>query len=188
MGHKPRSSLLLILVLCCAAAMTIYAQSLKPAPKNQSGSPMVLLGKAVKKFLTFRVVTVQLYIAPGYGPGQIFEDIPKRIEVTYHLNIPKAELDRATIKGIEKNVSHEQLLKLMPKIEQVNSYYQDVRSSDQIVMSYFPAIGTQVMVKGQIKGIIPGQDFAKAFFAIWVGDHPVDERAKFQLLGKDKER
>ena len=77
--------------------------------RDFSNKNMVLLGTALKKFLTFRVGTVDLYIADGSKSEDVLADIPKRLEVNYHVNIPKQELDRATIKGIKQNFSQEQL-------------------------------------------------------------------------------
>ena len=166
--------------------MPAKAEQLSSVIENDRG--MVLLGAAVKKFLTFRVVSVQLYVAKDHSTDEILADIAKRLEVTYHLNIPKYELDRATIKGIEKNVDAQKLADLMPAINQINSYYPDVKSGDQIVIAYTPGVGSKVLLNGQLKGVVPGADFARAFFAIWVGDKPVDERAKLKLLGKANRR
>lgn len=143
----------------------------------------VLIGTALKRFLTFRVVSVDLYAAKGYEDLDILSDAPKRIEVNYHVNIPKRELDRATLTGIKKNVSPETLMALAPKIDQINSYYPDIKAGDQIAVTYTPGVGSTVEVNGAIKGVVPGEDFGRSFFAIWVGENPVDERAKRQLLG-----
>lgn len=179
---KSNSKIFLIIFIFCFCASRLWAAD--QISDATDGSRLVLLGKAVKKFLTFRVVSVDLYIATNHTADQLFEDIPKRIEVLYHVNIPKPELDRATLKGIEKNVSAQQLMELMPQIEQMNSYYSDVESGDKIVITYTPGSGSEVRVKGQIKGVVRGKDFADAFFAIWVGKNPVDPKAKMQLLGK----
>ena len=149
-----------------------------------SNKNMVLLGTALKKFLTFRVVTAELYIGDGFKSEDVLSDVPKRLEVNYHVNIPKQELDRATIKGIRQNYSEEQLKMLMPQIDQINSYYPDVKSGDQIAVTYIPGLGSQIEFNGAIKGVVPGSDFAKAFFSIWVGENPVDKQAKLKLLGK----
>ena len=130
---------------------------------------MVLLGTALKRFLAFRVVTVDLYIAKGFEQKDVLSDIPKRLEVNYHVNIPKHELDRATIKGIEKNLSPEKVKALMPNIDQINSYYPDIKVGDQIAVTYTPQQGSLVELNGQTQGIVPGSDFANAFFSIWVG-------------------
>ncbi|MBP9853953.1 MAG: chalcone isomerase family protein [Candidatus Omnitrophica bacterium] len=149
---------------------------------------MVLLGTAPKRFLTFRVVTVDLYIADGYKSEDVLVDVPKRIEVNYHVHISKKELDQATINGIKRNYSREQLAELIPQINQINSYYPDVKSGDQIAVTYVPELGSQVQLNGKVKGIIPGSDFAKAFFSIWVGENPVDKQAKLKLLGHKNSR
>ncbi len=167
-------------------AITVKADQQLVIKNSFSNNNMVLLGSALKKFLTFRVVTVDLYIADEYKREDVLSDIPKRIEVNYHVNIAKHELDRATIKGIKQNFNQEQLAALMPRINQINSYYPDIKSGDQIAVTYLPGLGSQVQFNGQIKGIVSGGDFAKAFFSIWIGENPVDKNAKLKLLGKDK--
>jgi hypothetical protein len=184
MGNYPKIFRFLFILCILTASLQVRADMSSPIPETVEPSRWVLLGKAVKKFLAFRVVSVDLFLVADHKAEQIFDDIPKRLQVLYHVNIPKAELDRATLKGIEKNVSADELNKLMPMIDQVNSYYPDVESGDQIVITYIPGTGSEVTVKGEVKGIVPGKDFANAFFAIWVGDEPVDAKAKLQLLGK----
>lgn len=175
-----------ILIIVFLFIVGLPAQA-KPIASGVSNINMVLLGTALKRFLTFRVVTVSLYIADQFSSQDVLSDIPKRLEVNYHVNIPKDELDRATIKGIKQNYSPEQLADLMPQINQINSYYPDVKSGDQITITYIPGVGSEVQLNGQVKGVVPGQEFAKAFFSIWVGDSPVDPAAKLKLLGKKAE-
>jgi hypothetical protein len=42
---------------------------------------------------------------------------------------------------------------------------------------------TQVDVNGAVKGTIKGDDFAKAFFAVWLGPNPPNPGLKTGLLG-----
>lgn len=166
------SALIWFVVLCSSAAV---AQTL----------PLPLLGIAEKKVLSFKVVTVRLYVLPGHKGDRVLRaNIPKRLEVTYHVNIPKEELQRATTKGIKKNVPSQTFDYLKPKIDQINSYYPDVKSGDQVVITYEPNTGCQIKINGQIKGTVTGNDFAWAFFSIWIGDKPVDYLAKQKLLGQ----
>jgi hypothetical protein len=142
------------------------------------------LGRALKKFFTVPVVTVDLYIEEGHSSQDVLGNILKRLEVNYHVNIAKKELDHATVKGIRKNVTPDEFKALKLKIDQVNSYYRSVHPGDQIAITYIPGLGSRVQINGEVKGVVPGEDFGKAFFAIWVGEHPVDKKAKRQLLGK----
>jgi hypothetical protein len=174
-----------IILLLFVAGVSAGADQ-QPAFRSKfSNDNTVLLGTALKKFLTMRVVTVSLYIAQGYVSSEILDDIPKRIEVNYHVRIPKRSLGRATIDGIRRNYNREQLKALMPQINQINSYYPNVKPGDQIVITYTPGFGSLVQVNGKAKGVVAGADFAKAFFSIWIGENPVDKKAKLKLLGKE---
>ncbi len=174
----------IVFVIVFQSAVLVAADQSLPVEKNFKGKAMVLLGTALKKFLTFRVVTVDLYIGQGYKSEDVLSDVPKRIEVNYHVNIPKQELDRATIKGVKQNYDDQQFLKLKPQIDQINSYYPDIKSGDQIAVTYLPGQGSEVELNGELKGVVPGGDFAQAFFAIWIGENPVDKQAKLKLLGQ----
>lgn len=147
-----------------------------------AASDLNLWGTARKTFLSFPVVTVSLY-GPKSRPSDILSDVPKRIEVNYHVRISKKELDRATIRGIRRNYTPDEYNALLPRIREINACYTDVKPGDQIAVTYTPGIGTEVRLNGQRRGLIEGPDFAQAFFAIWVGSHPVDTRAKSRLLG-----
>ncbi|MCA9399535.1 MAG: chalcone isomerase family protein, partial [Candidatus Omnitrophica bacterium] len=54
---------------------------------------------------------------------------------------------------------------------------------DRIQITYLPEEGVTVFVNGERKGAVEGEDFARAFFSIWLGDHPVDKKMKLVLLG-----
>jgi hypothetical protein len=63
---------------------------------------------------------------------------------------------------------------------------EDVKDGDLIVFTYLPGKGTEVKVKGKIKGIVEGKSFADALFACWIGPDPgPGEGFKDDLLGKD---
>jgi len=42
----------------------------------------------------------------------------------------------------------------------------------------------QVEFKGDVKGVVPGADFAQALFRIWLGPSPPNAGLKEGLLGK----
>ncbi len=146
-------------------------------------SLLPLRGAGLKKFLGIQIVAVALYLPEGVPSKDVLSDCPKRLEVVYLQNIPKEELQRATSKGVRINVSKTEYQDLEPKIRGVNDKYVDVRKGDKIVVDYLPGLGLQVTVNQENKGIIKGADIARAFFAIWVGDHPVDANMKDSLLG-----
>jgi hypothetical protein len=45
-------------------------------------------------------------------------------------------------------------------------------------------VGTRVIVEGQERITIPGEDFFRAMLHIWIGNKPVDGRLRDAMLGK----
>jgi hypothetical protein len=50
-------------------------------------------------------------------------------------------------------------------------------------LTYIPGRGTELALNGEPKGIIEGADFATALFSIWIGQKPIDESFKQQIMG-----
>lgn len=55
----------------------------------------------------------------------------------------------------------------------------------QASFDYVPGTGTTVTIGGQAKGTIPGADFMRALWGIWLGDQPADAKLKAGMLGGD---
>ena len=51
-------------------------------------------------------------------------------------------------------------------------------------IKYVPGTGVSLEVNGAVKGTIPGVDFKKAVFAIWLGAEPPNKALKNGMLGK----
>ena len=48
----------------------------------------------------------------------------------------------------------------------------------------YDGTGTQVTIKGTVKGVIAGKDFNDALLSIWLGEKPVTAKLKDEMLGK----
>ena len=59
-----------------------------------------------------------------------------------------------------------------------------IKIGDDILIIYKPGKGVAVTVNGAYKGLVPGLDFKKALFSIWLGSSPADEKLKKKMLGK----
>jgi len=179
---------LLLILLVFFLASPCGAVTLGPAQFNESWQKgpfkMRLIGAGLKKFLAVKVVAAGFYLPEDASSEQALEDIPKRLEMVYLQNIPRVELQRATLQGIRKNVTAREFRKLRDRIDQINAQYPNVRPGDRISVTYLPGRGTLIDVNGSARAVIQGEDFAQAFYAIWVGKRPVDRRIKEYLLGE----
>ena len=64
----------------------------------------------------------------------------------------------------------------------LNGWMTDLKSGERLTFVYTPDTGVQVDVNGKVKGTIKGDDFAKAFLSLWLGDPPNPE-LKSGMLG-----
>ena len=74
---------------------------------------------------------------------------------------------------------------LRERIDYHNSLYVDVEPGDRYAITYVPGVGTELSLNGEALGVIEGEDFAAALFALWLGDKPLDKRFRANLLGLD---
>ncbi len=135
------------------------------------------------------MVVIKAYVGAFYldqnQPGtRVFEDVPKRLELQYFHAIPASDFAKSTRIMIEKNTSPEIYVKIQPQLETMNSLYRDVQPGDRYAATYSPDVGTELALNGKPLGVVPGFEFANAYFAIWLGDHPIDKGFRDHLLGK----
>lgn len=100
-----------------------------------------------------------------------------------HLWIVTFSFAGATREMIEKNVSPDRFSSLLPKIEEFNALYRDITPGDRYTAAYIPETGTRLWLNDKILGGVEGGSFAAAFFAIWIGQNPVDADFRDRMLG-----
>ncbi|MEY4216409.1 MAG: hypothetical protein RLZZ68_865 [Bacteroidota bacterium] len=62
---------------------------------------------------------------------------------------------------------------------------EEFKDQDKIYLDYVPKVGTKIYKNSELKGTIPGLEFKKALFAIWLGSNPAQESLKNDMLGKE---
>jgi hypothetical protein len=103
-----------------------------------------------------------------------------RIKV--YKEVSREKLVNGWNEGFEKN-SKESLPALQERIDQFNSYFDgSVKKGEEVVLTYVPGSGTEVVIKGETKGTVSGKDFMEALFKIWFGEYPADKGLKESIL------
>ena len=147
---------------------------------------LTLTGTGVIRYMgLIKVSEVALYMPSEVAPDQILQpDTPRRLELRYFHDLKKKDFVKSTRTWIRKNVSASEYEALKPQIEQLNALYEDVKEGDRYGLTYVPGVGTTLDLNGEEKGTVPGGDFARALFAIWLGSKPVAEGLPDELLGR----
>jgi Chalcone isomerase-like len=124
-------------------------------------------GEGELRMYGFHIYNAKLYVGPtGLSSTQVTSK-PFALDIEYARDFRGAAIAK---KGREQMDE----LGLASKTQTANwekqlaGLFPDVRAGDHLVAIYMPARGTTFYADDTRLGTIPGDDFAKAFFAIWL--------------------
>jgi hypothetical protein len=132
----------------------------------------------------FRGYVVGLYLPEGTDPNTALGDVPKRLEFHYFWEIPGPAFGKAGEEIIARNVDTGTLATLRGRLDRINRAYRDVKPGDRYALTYLPGKGTELSFNGSPLLVVEGDDFAAAYFSIWLGEKPIDDGLKKKLLQK----
>ncbi|UPZ16173.1 chalcone isomerase family protein [Flavobacterium humidisoli] len=187
--------LLLLIVLLSLQFSTVSAQTqievngvTVPRKIEFQGKSLQLNGAGGRSKMWLEVYVQALYLSQLAQDPQFIIDsdteMAVRIEITSSM-VSSNKLTKAMNTGFEKSAGAN-LEQLRPRIEQLKSFLSDaITEKDVFVLAYNPFDQNVYVSKNEVlKGKIPGFDFKKALFGIWLSDKPVDETLKKHLLGQ----
>ena len=132
----------------------------------------------------FRAYVAALYLPEGTDPASVLDDVPKRLEISYFWAIPAGDIGKAGEEILERNVDAATLSSLRSRLDRIRAAYRDVQPGDRYALTYRPGSGTELSFNGTPLVVIEGNDFASAYFSIWLGKQPLDRGLKDNLLRK----
>jgi hypothetical protein len=165
-----------------ATAMTLQGVTF-PDTTTVGDASVKLNGMGVRVAYVFvKVYVAGLYLATPTKDGNAAAsaDEPKRMLLQFLREVSHTEMVSAMKDGFAITGSPA----LAPQVEQFSGFFTEpLKEGTQVQIDYAPAQGTTVSIGGRAKGTIPGADFMRALFGIWVGDKPIDGDLKKGLLG-----
>jgi len=175
----------LFIVVCPAEAREPgYAKQ-----KKLDGHTLTLRGTGVLRYMVFiKAYKGAFYLQEGKTADQATDQQSARCLVLHYFQPIKAgDFARATREMIKKNVSSDRFSSLLPKIKEFNALYRDINPGDRYIAAYTPEKGTRLWFNDKLLGGVKGADFASAFFAIWIGENPIDETFRDRMLGRRRQ-
>ena len=157
-----------------------------------SGVPeLVLNGAGVRhKFAFIKVYIGSLYLTQRKNDNEaIFADPgPKRVSMNIlSSEVTAQDLISSMNNALAVNLSPHELALIEKRIRDLNTMMSSVKAINKgsvVHLDYLPDVGTRVIVDGQERITIPGEDFFRAMLHIWIGNKPVDGRLRDAMLGK----
>ena len=185
MKHLARISCFVLGFAVAIAALAGEVAGLKmPDTISVEGKTLHRNGMGLRKKVVFKVYVAGLYLEnPSHDPAAIVSsDQIKSMRLSILRSLEAGKITEAIQEGFEKN-SKAQMGALKARLDRFNGMFPNVKEGDEIAMTYVPGKGTLVTAKGVEKGVIEGKDFADALFSVWLGEKPVQEDLKKELLG-----
>ncbi len=190
LGNSARTGILLF-----AAAASLFVGAARPSqgaeiediefPKTvvAGDTEVPLFGLGLLRYrVLFRGYVGGLYMPAGAKKDEVFQDVPKALELYYFWDIPGSFFGEAADDLLAKNLPPERLASLRARLDRLNAMYKDVDVGDRYRLTYVPGEGTTVRLNGESLGTIPGADFARDYFSIWLGKNPLSVPFRDQIM------
>ncbi|SDO62109.1 chalcone isomerase family protein [Desulforhopalus singaporensis] len=178
------------LLLGClpAQAKEISGVQVQETVRTPAGRELRLNGAGIRAKFVFDIYIAALYLGKQTAAAEevLTDPGPKRVVMHFlHKHVAAEKLVAAWNEGFAANNSTETLDSLKADIAAFNGFFTDVNRGDRVILDFDPTKGTSVTIAGQKKGTIANREFYPALLKIWLGDKPVTEKLKKQLLGRE---
>src|SRR5206468_11022160 len=131
-----------------------------------NGQTLVLNGAGVRKKLFIKVYVGALYLPAKQSDAAaiLAADTPRQMLMHFVFSVGKGKITEAWDEGLKANTPNASA-EVKNAFKTLSSWMEDMKSGQSIVLTYVPATGTTVAVKGTVKGTLPGKATADAILA-----------------------
>ena len=159
-----------------------------PNTVNFHEQELVYNGAGVRKKMWFKLYSGGLYLkqksSNAYDIQNADETMVIRLYITSGM-ISSSKMINAVDEGFEK-ATNGNTAPISSKIETFKNFFSDeINDGDIFDIAYIKDKGVYVYKNSKEQGIIPGLEFKKALFGIWLGDKPADKKLKKGMLGSE---
>lgn len=150
---------------------------------------LTLNGIGIRSKFIFDVYTLALYLTnPSNDSAEIMNSNTTMSIIIYVSSplVTSKKFSSMVNGGLKKNLSDEQWKIFKPELDLLETLInsEQIVKNDVFNLTYNDVDASLWIIKnGIVKGKIPGFEFKKAFFGIWLSDNPVKDSLKKQLLG-----
>jgi len=150
------------------------------------GEELILNGAGFRKKAFFKIYVGALYLTSEESDPQVIIDNDEPMAIRMHFTykgVSSQKLVKSWNDGFS-NATGGNIEPLVDEIDTFNSYFiEEAKPGDIYDFLYSPDSGVSIILKGNHMGSIPGVEFKKALFGIWLGDKPADKGLKKAMLG-----
>jgi Chalcone isomerase-like len=123
-----------------------------------------------------------LYLPEDHPADHWDEEVPMVLELAYFRAINAVDFGTASDRLLRQALSEGAYQALAERLQALYSLFRDVKPGDRYALKYLPGAGTELYLNNTFLGRVVGDDFAKAYFGIWLGEKPLSKDFRDQLL------
>ncbi|WP_111656016.1 chalcone isomerase family protein [Isoalcanivorax indicus] len=178
------------LIVLSGLAMVALAAEKLPAELDVDGTKLVLNGEGVRNRFFMDIYTAGLYLSETNGNAE--EIVQKDAVQAVRLKITSSRVSRARFidsieDGIRKSAGDD-FPRYAPFIDELREEMdaQDIQINvgDLFGFDYVPGEGTRILRNGEVMRVIEGLDFKQVLFGIYLGNDPIQDSLKREMLGE----
>ncbi len=158
-----------------------------PLAFKSEESALILNGAGVREKYFMDLYVGALYIKNKSNDAQKIIDADESMCIKLHIvsgMITSEKMTSAVDEGFQKSTKGN-TTPLQDKIKQFKTVFSEkINKGDIYDLVYSKTNGTLIYKNGKLSASIPGLDFKKALFGIWLCSEPADEGLKKKMLGK----
>jgi hypothetical protein len=169
-----------------AAALEIGGVTL-PDALTAGQRELVINGAGLRKKFFVKVYAGGLYLTEKSGDADaiIAADAPMAIRMRFiYDGVSPEKLIDAWNEGFTAATGGD-TAPIQAGIDKFNGFFtEEAKAGDTYDIIYSPEQGVRLYRGDRLKGVIPGLEFKRALFGIWLGDEPADDGLKAGMLGR----
>jgi Chalcone isomerase-like len=159
-----------------------------PDSAKVEGQELKLNGAGVRTRMFIKVYVAGLYLEQKANTADavLGNKGVKRIALHIMRDLKADVFTSALHDGLTANNNAAEMAKIEDRIKEFNGILGGVggvKKGDIVQLDYLPIAGTRVVINGDTKGAIGGDDFYRALMKVWLGEKPIDADLKRNLLG-----
>lgn len=157
-----------------------------PITVRHDKTVLALNGAGVQEVLWIDMYVAALYLPRVNKSSQQIIDADEamaiRLEVVSIL-VSSKRMEIATRKAFERTTGGNTEPYVERMEEFIGLFATGIKVGKEFTIIYIPDVGTKIYSANQLKTIIPGYDFKRMLFNIWLGENGADKDLRVAMLG-----
>ncbi|HDP25118.1 MAG TPA: chalcone isomerase [Deltaproteobacteria bacterium] len=180
-------TLVVIVFLWASVGSAVQVSGVNVADSISTGGTDLFLNGAGKRTKFFIDAYVGgLYLKAENSDAQAIIDADEPMAIVLHITsgmVTSDKMESATREGFD-NATGGNIEPIKDRIDVfIDVFREKINQGDVYEFVNVPGKGVEVYKNGNAVTVVPGMDFKKALFGIWLGDKPAQKNLKNSMLG-----